>query len=83
MDNFNFRIPRALYFKVHTCCCMLMMWGTKATVHTGSFICIVVLVVEVRNKLIWTWPGWMMSHKNLAVDQDVKNPIQVRNSRQL
>ena len=66
----------ALYISEHTCCSMLILWRSKATVQTGSLICSVLLVVEVMKKVTWTWPGWISSHKNLVVDQDIKHPNQ-------
>ena len=58
-----------------------MVWGPKAIAPSDSFICLVLLVVKVFNKVIWTWPGWVPSHKNLAVDRDVKHPIHLSHTQ--
>ena len=56
-------------FKEHNCCSMLIVWELKVTVRSSSLICLVILGVEVTNKVIGIWLGWVPSHKNLVVER--------------
>ena len=46
-----------LYFTKHICCSIFMVKGPKATFHLYSLLDSVLLVIDLVNKLIWTWLG--------------------------
>ena len=50
--------------------------GSKASVHSDSLMCSVLLVVKVTTTLTRAWPGGVPSHKKLIADQEVKHEIQ-------